>query len=170
LSSQLRLDFPTHADLAHVSPVVQAFPSSQAAELSAWTQPVRGPQESFVHTLPSLQLSAGPPAQAPLAHASPAVQAFPSLQGFVLLVKTQPTAAEHESLVQALPSLQDTACPARHAPLKQKSSTVQAFPSEHGLKLFVFTQPTARSHSSMVHGFVSAQFFGAPGRHVPDWH
>jgi hypothetical protein len=170
LSSQLKLDVPTHVPLAHLSPVVQEFPSSQAAALFSWTQPLKGTQESFVHALLSSQFSADPAAHAPFAHASPVVQTFPSLQAFVLLVKTQPTAAEHESLVQALLSLQTRGCPDRHVPPTQKSPFVQAFWSEHSLKLFVWTQPTALSQSSVVHGLLSEQFNAPPVRHVPAEH
>jgi hypothetical protein len=44
----------------HVSPMVHAFPSSQAAVLFVNTQPVAGLQLSDVQTLPSLQTSVGP--------------------------------------------------------------------------------------------------------------
>jgi hypothetical protein len=115
---------------------VQEFPSSQAAALFSWRHPLKGTHESFVHTLLSSQLNAAPPAHIPFAHASPIVQAFPSLQALVLLVKTQPTAGEHESLVQALLSLQTRGCPDRQLPFTQKSLFVQAFWSEHTLKLF----------------------------------
>ena len=62
------------------SPVVHAFPSLHDAALFVWTQPVAGAQESSVQGLPSSQLGAGPPTQAPPEHASLVVQAFPSLQ------------------------------------------------------------------------------------------
>ena len=39
-----------------MSLTVQAFPSSQALALFAWTQPAAVLQLSVVHTLPSLQL------------------------------------------------------------------------------------------------------------------
>jgi len=136
-SSQFNADPPTHALFAHTSPVVQAFPSSQAATLFAWAQPVRGAQESFVHMLLSLQFSAAPPVHAPFAHVSPVVHALPSLQALVLLVKTQPIAPEHESDVQALLSLQVTGAPGRQNPNTQASLTVQAFPSLQTLLLLV---------------------------------
>jgi hypothetical protein len=52
------------------------------------------------------------PTQLPAWHVSFCVHAFPSSQAFVLLVKTQPVAGLHESVVQTLPSLQTTPAPA----------------------------------------------------------
>jgi hypothetical protein len=69
-----------------VSPVVHALPSLHAAVLFVVTQPLAGLHESFVHALPSLQESAAPPTQVPLLHASPVVQALPSLHEPVVLV------------------------------------------------------------------------------------
>jgi hypothetical protein len=44
-------------DVRHVSPVVQAKPSSQEAPgVAVWMQPIAGSQESVVHGLPSSQL------------------------------------------------------------------------------------------------------------------
>ena len=96
---------------AHVSAVVQALPSLHDAVLFVLTQPVAGLHESFVQTLPSLQLGAGPPTQRPPAHVSVVVQALPSLQDAVLFVLTQPVAGLHESSVQTLLSLQLSAGP-----------------------------------------------------------
>src|SRR5437667_443496 len=47
---------PTQLPPEHVSPVVQALPSSQGFVLLVWVQPVAGVQPSVVHTLPSSQL------------------------------------------------------------------------------------------------------------------
>jgi hypothetical protein len=73
---------PRHCPPAHVSLTVHALPSLQGAKLPLWMHPAWGEQESVVQTLPSSQLAAGPGVQAPAAHASAAVQALPSLQGF----------------------------------------------------------------------------------------
>ena len=54
-----------HRPPEHVSPVVQASPSSQGAVLSALTHPVAESHESSVQTLPSSQSSAAPAAQTP---------------------------------------------------------------------------------------------------------
>jgi len=86
--------------------VVHAFPSLQEFVLGMKTQPIVGSHVSVVHRFLSLHASAGPPRHTPFAHVSPVVQEFPSLQTFVLLVKTQPTSAEHESVVQGLLSKQ----------------------------------------------------------------
>ena len=97
---------PTQVPPLHVSAVVQALPSLQDAVLFVLTQPVDGLHESFVQTLPSLQLGAGPPTQVPPAQVSAVVQAFPSLHDAVLFAWTQPVAGLHESSVQTLLSLQ----------------------------------------------------------------
>jgi hypothetical protein len=95
----------------HVSPVVQAFPSSQGAALLLWKHPVTGLHRSSVQTFPSLhvtavvsvntqptagtqvfavqtllssQIGGGPPLQVPPPHVSPVVQKFPSSQVAVL--------------------------------------------------------------------------------------
>jgi hypothetical protein len=70
--------------------------------------------ESSVQTLPSLQLAAAPGTQDPPLQVSFAVQASPSLQGFVLNAKTHPVAGLQESVVQPFPSLQVSAVPGWH--------------------------------------------------------
>jgi hypothetical protein len=170
LSPQLSGAPPTQAPAEQVSPVVHAFPSSQALALFVCAQPLVGLQESVVHALPSSQLGADPPTHAPLAQVSPVVHAFPSLQASELFVKTQPLSDAHESVVQALLSLQTRGAPDRQTPSTQASSVVQAFPSEQGAELFVYSQPAAGSHASVVHGFWSSQLTAAPGWHVPDAH
>jgi hypothetical protein len=92
-----------HVEKAQASPVVQAFPSSQAIVLFTVTQPVAGLQLSVVQRLPSSQLS-GVPTQAPPEHVSPVVQALPSLHAFTLLAWTQSPWASHVSVEQGLPS------------------------------------------------------------------
>ena len=90
----------------HLSPVVQAFPSSHGTVLLLKTQPDAGSHASSVQTFPSSHASADPGAQAPPEHLSPVVQAFPSSHGTVLLVKTHPDAGSHASSVQTFPSSQ----------------------------------------------------------------
>jgi hypothetical protein len=84
----LQLSAPplTQVPPAQMSPVVQALPSSQAAVLAAWTQPLAGLQESSVQAFPSSQLVAEPLTHAPFTHVSPVVHAFPSSHAAVLLV------------------------------------------------------------------------------------
>ena len=91
---------------------MQALLSSQAAVLFVKTQPVAGLQVSVVHTLLSLHVMAPPEWQVPPPQVSPVVHAFPSSQAFVLLMKAQPDAGLHVSVVQALLSLQTIAAPA----------------------------------------------------------
>src|SRR5438876_460892 len=84
-SSQLGGAPPTQVPPLQVSPVVQAFPSLQGLELLVCVQPLAGVHPSVVQTLPSSQLGGAPPTQVPPLQVSPVVQAFPSLQGLVLL-------------------------------------------------------------------------------------
>ena len=125
-SSQLGDGPPTHLPPLHLSLVVQAFPSLHRAVLFVSKQPVAGLQVSSVQTLPSSQLSAGPPTQPPLLQVSLVVQAFPSLQGAVLALWTQPVLGLQVSSVQTLPSSQLRAVPTQRPPV-QTSPVVQAF-------------------------------------------
>src|SRR3989442_1318617 len=103
---------PTHVPPAQVSAVVQALPSVHGSVFGVWTQPVAELQESVVHTLPSSQLSAGPPTQTPLAQTSAVVQALPSLQGAMVGVAPPHTPA-----------------PLQVVPVKQGSVPVQGAPA-----------------------------------------
>src|SRR5437667_352120 len=127
-SSQFGGGPPTHLPPAHVSPVVQALPSSQRAAFALFTQPVVALQTSSVQAFPSSQLGAGPPTQRPPVQVSAVVQAFPSSQGAVFGVLTQPVAGSQESSVHGLPSSQLSAAPTQRPP-EQVSAVVQAFPS-----------------------------------------
>jgi hypothetical protein len=86
-SSQLRVPVPvTQLPPLHLSPGVQASPSSQSAVLSAWAQvPSAGLQVSSVQTLSSLQLLATP-THWPAEQVSLFVQALPSSHAAVLFV------------------------------------------------------------------------------------
>src|SRR5262249_18941489 len=88
-----------------------ALPSSHAPGTFACWHPVAGLHESAVQTLPSSQLSAGPPTQTPPAHVSCVVHALPSSHVAVLLVCVQPVAGLQASFVQGLLSLQFGAGP-----------------------------------------------------------
>ena len=150
--SQFGAGPPTHAPPAQVSDVVQASPSSQAAVLLAFTQPLAGSQESSVQTLPSSQLGSAPPTHAPAAQVSAVVQALPSSQAAVLLAFTQPVPVSQESSVQTLPSSQlmsvNTHIPSTHA------SVVQASMSSQMIGVFTHTPST---HESSVQGSMSSQ-------------
>src|SRR5437870_4627515 len=78
---------------------------SPSMSLFVCVQPVAGLHASSVQAFPSSQLR-GLPTQAPPLHASPVVQALPSLHGAVLFVWVQPVEGLHPSSVQALPSSQ----------------------------------------------------------------
>src|SRR5207247_5786297 len=111
--------------------------------------------------LASSQFGGGPPTQAPAEQVSAVVQAFPSLQGLVLLVCTHPVAVLHVSVVQTLPSSQFGGGPPTQAPAEQVSPVVQAFPSLQGDVLLVCTHPVAGFHATVVEAAPSAEVGGA---------
>jgi hypothetical protein len=162
LASSQTTGVPKHAPPEHVSPVVQAFRSEQGSALSLWTHPATGSQLSVVQGLLSLQLAAVPGRHVPNAQASPVVQAFPSSQAMVLLLKTQPVAGSQLSVVQRLASSQTRGTP-EHAPPEHVSLVVHASRSLHALWLFVKTHPVAGSQVSVVQTLLSPQTRGAPG-------
>jgi hypothetical protein len=128
-SSQFGGGPPVQVPLTHVSPVVQALPSLQAFVLLTCLQPTAGSHESVVHGFPSSQLSVGPPTHVPPEHASPVVQAFPSLQELLLFTCLQPAVGSHESVVQTLPSLHEALLSVCVQPAWVQASVVQALPS-----------------------------------------
>jgi len=141
-----------HEPALHMSLTVQALPSSQAIATLTCSQPVATSHESWVQTLPSLQLSAGPGMHEPALHVSVVVHALPSEQARVWFVLTQPLAGLQVSSVHWLPSLQSGAAPGTHEPApSHTSSRVQALPSEQGRVWFVLTQPLAGLQVSSVH-------------------
>jgi hypothetical protein len=166
-SSQLAGGPPLQTPPPQVSPVVQAFPSSQAIVLFEFWHPSTGSQESVVQMFPSLQFGAGPPLQTPAPQVSPVVQASPSLHAAVLLAFTQPVAGTQESVVQILPSLQFGGAPPTQAPPLQVSAVVQAFPSSQAAVLVVFWQPSTGSQVSSVQTLPSSQFSGEPPTQTP---
>ena len=162
-SSQFGGGPPTHLPPAHVSPVVQAFPSSHRAAFGLFTQPVVGLQTSSVQAFPSSQLGASPPTHRPPVQVSAVVHAFPSSQGAVFGLLTQSLAGSQESSVHGLPSSQLRAAPVQ-TPSEHMSPVVQAFPSSQGAVFGVLTQPVAGSQESSVHGLPSSQLSGAPAQ------
>jgi len=136
-SSQFVAPPGTHAPSPQVSPVVQALPSEHGTVLFVCPQPVVGLQESSVQGFESSQLVGPPGTQAPPPHVSPVVQAFPSEQGAVLFVWTQPVPESHVSSVHGFESSQFVAPPGAQAPPPQVSPVVQESPSEQGAVLFV---------------------------------
>ena len=85
-----------------------------------------------------------PALHTPFPHASPAVQAFPSLQGLVLAVKVHPEAGTQVSVVHGLKSLQLTGVPP-HVPLLQTSRVVQALLSSQSALFGACWQPSCGS-------------------------
>ncbi len=89
-SSQLGAGPPRQLPFRHLSAVVQALRSSQLTVLLVLVQPLMGSQASLVHALPSSQLGAAPPLQAPAFHLSLVVQALLSSQLAKLFDFSQP--------------------------------------------------------------------------------
>jgi hypothetical protein len=109
--------------------------------MSECAQPV-APQESAVQALASSQLNGVPLWHVPLLQTSPAVHAFPSLQGVVLLGKEQlPVAGSHRLSVQGLLS-KHFAEPGLQDERTHSSKIVHRFPS-HSLNppKVMFWQP-----------------------------
>lgn len=162
-SLQLTTPVGTQLPAAHVSPDVQASPSSHGAVFGTLRHaPVVESQLSVVHGLPSSQ-SRGAPEQDPPEHTSPVVQRSPSLQAAVLFVLTHvpPPMCVHESVVHGLSSSQSIGVPAQTPPA-HTSPVVQLVPSLHERVLFVLTQPEAGSQESSVHGLPSLQVVVLP--------
>ena len=116
--------------------------------------------------LPSLQTTVVP-THAPKVHVSLLVHALPSLQPLLLFANTQPVAGSHESVVQALPSLQVCVVPDWHALLAQASPIVHTLPSLHAALLAEFTQPEDALQVSLVQALPSSQSIPAPGTQLP---
>ncbi|HEV8336185.1 MAG TPA: hypothetical protein VGR67_07215 [Candidatus Polarisedimenticolia bacterium] len=97
--------------------------------MSECAQPV-APQESAVHALASSQLTGVPLWHVPLLQTSPAVHAFPSLQGVVLLGKEQlPVAGSQRLSVQGLLSKHFVGEPGLQNERTHSSKIVHGFPS-----------------------------------------
>jgi len=166
-SSQFGGSPPVHTPATHMSPVVQALPSSHGTAMLTWRQPPRLSHESAVQTLPSSQLGAVPPTHDPAAQVSLVVHALPSSHGAVFGVLTHPVAGLHESSVQPLESLQFGGGPPTQAPMLQVSLVVHALPSSQGAVLGVATHPVAASQVSVVQTSPSSQLGGGPPTHTP---
>jgi hypothetical protein len=136
-SSQLTGVPPPHVPPEQMLSVVHALPVLHGAALFVCTHPDAGLQLSSVHTLPSLQSTAGPGWHVPPPQTSLDVQALPSSHGAVLLAWVQPVAGLQASSVQGLLSLQLGAGPPTHVPPEHVSLAVQAFPSLQGAVLLV---------------------------------
>jgi hypothetical protein len=113
---------PVQVPPVHTSFAVHALPSLQGSVLFVNTQPVAVLQVSSVHGFRSLHTVGLVPEQVPPWHVSLAVQALPSLHVPPFSgAWTHPVARTQESVVQALPSLQDRATPATQVPSAHRS-------------------------------------------------
>jgi hypothetical protein len=118
----------------HASPSLHAS-SDRGAKAQI---PLAASQLSAVQALPSWQFAAAPGTHCPPAHASPAVQALPSLHGVASTGACTQLPATHSSAVQGFASLQSPSSwqaqvhgPPLHPPPSQLSPVVQATPSSH---------------------------------------
>ena len=158
----------TQALSLQVSPLLQASPSSQGTMLATLVQPSLESQESSVQGLLSSQAMAAPGTHWPPWQASFWVQALLSVQGFVLLVKTQPPWVSQLSLVQTLPSSHCKPLPDKHFASWQTSPWVHALPSSQATVLAVWVQPPAAGlQASLVQTSLSSQSKGLPGVQLP---
>src|SRR5438876_760846 len=112
-------------------------------------------------------VAGAPPVQVPPLLVSLVVQAWPSLQGAVLLTWTQPVEGLQVSSVQTLPSSQEGAGPPTHRPPLQATFVVHMLPSLQGAALLVCTQAVAWLQPSAVQGLPSSQVGGAPPTQFP---
>src|SRR2546425_1069885 len=159
--------WPTHVPPEQTSAVVQKSPSSHGAVLGVRTHPVAGLQESSVQTFPSSQFRGGPPTHRPPAQVSAVVQVFPSSQGAVFGVFTQPLAGLQESSVQTFRSSQLGAGPPTHPPPAQVSAVVQALPSLPGAVCGGFTRRSGGSQEPSVQTLPSLQLGAGPPTQTP---
>src|SRR5262245_17225640 len=119
---------------------VHGSPSSHGSALfTCWQVPDGAEQLSSVHPLWSVQSLSSPETQWPPEQASPTVQPFPSSQGSVLLVWTQPPGVDEsqESFVQGFRSSQFGAGPPTQTSFRQWSFVVHSLSSLRGARLFV---------------------------------
>jgi len=99
---------PAHFPAVHLSPMVQALPSSHIASSGLFTlaQPVIVSQLSTVQSLLSLHVTGVPAWHLPVWHESPCVQTLLSVQGVLLATGScaHPPPWLQASVVQTLPS------------------------------------------------------------------
>jgi hypothetical protein len=166
--SSQTLGVPWHVPPPQTSGIVQLFSSLHGPVLLAWVHaPLVVLQPSSVQTLPSSQFTGEVPTHAPPAQVSTCVQAFPSVQGPVLLVWTHPVAVLQLSSVQTSSSSQSSGTVPAHVPALQTSEVVQALSSSQGLALSTCWHPAVAEQLSSVHALPSLQFWGAVPTHAP---
>jgi hypothetical protein len=155
LSLQLGGVPAVHVPLWHVSAPLQAFPSEHAVPFAT---------TAFEQT-PALQVS--------VVHGLPSLQSPGTTQGWQpeIGVFTQPERTLHESVVQALLSLQLSGVPAVQLPDWQVSAPLQTFPSAQAVPFAtgVVVHPVAGTQLSVVQTLPSLQTSGVPALHAPPW-
>jgi hypothetical protein len=153
LSLQVSAVPAVHTPLWQVSLPLHRLPSAHGAPLtSVGLLHTPAVHTSLVHGLPSAQ-------SAFTTHESqPAIGVF-----------WQPLSAWHESVVQALPSLQLRLVPAVQTPAWQVSAPLQTLPSAHDVpfRTGVFEQPKTGSQASVVQTLASLQLRVVPAVQVP---
>ena len=150
----LTLQLYGSADVSHSSVPLHRLSSSCAAQSLFCVQP----QEL------------APLVHAPAAQTSPTVQPLPSSQALVLLTCVQPLSGLQASLVQTLPSSQNTATTTAvplHAPPAHASLVVQALPSLQDRALLLWAQPVAGEQESLVQMLLSSQLTLLPPQKPP---
>jgi hypothetical protein len=167
----------TQAPLSQESPVVHAFPSSQAigTPVCVHAPPQTAGSRALLAQMRSHAVSQqkGSPAQIQAVHAAESQPSPPWLVpqlpiGPVPLVAgavVQPVAGSQLSVVQGLPSSQRRGSPPQ-LPRSQMSATVQALPSSQLAVLLLNTQPDAGAQESSVHGLLSLHTIGVPTQPV----
>jgi hypothetical protein len=163
---------PLHGLLSPQVPV----PHGVQPGIGVAVQPLAGLQPSVVQALPSLQVSALPGAHRPDVQTSVPLHGFVSAHSLLVVqawqpaisVLTQPLAGLQVSEVQALPSSQLGAVPARHDPAWQVSLPLHGLPSSHSA-LAVQEQISlerALSNGSSVRAETEKQYRGPAARPV----
>jgi len=160
--------------------VVQTLPSLQtggvpAVHVPAWqvSSPLQRFPSAHEEPLGSTVLLQTPVLQTSLVHGLPSAQsAFTTHDSQPGMgVFWQPLTAEHESVVQALPSLQLSGVPAAHTPLWQVSLPLHTLASAHGVPFSTAAcvQPKTGSQVSVVHTLLSLQLSAVPAVQAPAW-
>ena len=172
----------TQFPLVHVSPVVQAFPSSQMDVLSVVMHPIAVSQTLSVQGFSSLQETGmGEAIQPPEKHCSPSVHALSSSQivPCATLSFTQPSGISESQLstVHSWLSSQSGAMPPTQIELVQASEVVHSSPSLQDSVLGINWHPSVPAtpstgvglQLSSVQGFKSSHTTPSP-THAPSKH
>jgi hypothetical protein len=160
--------------------VVHALPSLQmggmpAVHEPAWqvSSPLQRLPSAHEEPLGKMGLLQTPAVQTSLVQGLPSAQSVAKTQDWQpgICVFWQPVTGAHESVVQALPSLQLSGVPAEHTPSWQVSLPLQTLPSRQGVpfRTAVLAHPKTGSQLSVVHTLLSLQLSAVPEVQVPPW-